>query len=207
ARKIQAASMLYALTQGAAYRTAIDQEYRPLLAVIDAYHSEGVEALLDYARAPQATPAVAADIVATFKAAVEGPAHAGREQPLSDPYMAPLSAYTWGSNQIKAGEGNLLADLAVFGADPAMADTALKYAERYAHYLQGVNPLDLVYLSNMGAFGAEKSVTRFYSMWFAPGSPWAAVGASKYGPPPGYLVGGPNPGYAWNSCCPAGCGR
>jgi len=28
---------------------------------------------------------------------------------------------------------------------------------------------------------------------------------SEYGPPPGYLTGGPNPGYTWDSCCPSGC--
>lgn len=26
------------------------------------------------------------------------------------------------------------------------------------------------------------------------------------GPPPGYLVGGPNPSYDWAGCCPSGCG-
>ena len=73
------------------------------------------------------------------------------------------------------------------------------------HYVHGVNPLGLVYLSNMGGSGATKSVTRFFHSWFAHGSMWDAVGVSKYGPPPGYLTGGPNPGYTWDSCCPNGC--
>jgi hypothetical protein len=72
--------------------------------------------------------------------------------------------------------------------------------------MHGVNPLSLVYLSNMGAFGAESSVTRFFHTWFSHGSRWDAAGVSQYGPPPGYLTGGPNPSYTWDSCCPSGCG-
>ncbi len=54
----------------------------------------------------------------------------------------------------------------------------------------GVNPLQLCYLSNMGSYGAQKSVTRFFHSWYAKGSNWdAAPGVSKYGPPPGYLTG------------------
>jgi hypothetical protein len=59
----------------------------------------------------------------------------------------------------------------------------------------------------MGDHGAAKSVTRFYHSWFAHGSAlWDAVGVSTYGPPPGYLTGGPNPSYAWDCCCPINCG-
>jgi hypothetical protein len=72
--------------------------------------------------------------------------------------------------------------------------------------VHGVNPLQLVYLSNMAASGSTKSVTRFFHTWFAHGSQWDAAGVSKYGPPPGYLTGGPNPSYAWDGCCPASCG-
>src|SRR6185437_9682110 len=89
--------------------------------------------------------------------------------PGADPYLAYLASYTWGSNQIKASQGNLLTDVATFAIDPAAAATARKYAARYVHYLHGVNPLALVYLSSMGAFGAESSVTRFYHSWFARG--------------------------------------
>jgi hypothetical protein len=93
------------------------------------------------------------------------------------------------------------------GIDPTDDADAARAAEGYLHYLHGVNPLSLVYLSNMGGHGAARSVTRFYHTWFAHGSPlWDAVGVSTYGPPPGYLVGGPNPSYSWDGCCPSGCG-
>ena len=77
----------------------------------------------------------------------------------------------------------------------------------YLHYLHGVNPLGLVYLSNMGDAGAENSVEEFYHSWFADGSAeWDSVSGSTYGPAPGFLVGGPNPSYNWASCCPGSCG-
>jgi len=78
---------------------------------------------------------------------------------------------------------------------------------RYVHYLHGTNPLGLVYLSNMGVAGAERSVNEFYHTWFGDGSAkWDRVGVSTYGPPPGYLTGGPNPSYGWDRCCPDNCG-
>jgi|GEM_PF-5731021 len=44
----------------------------------------------------------------------------------------------------------------------------------------------------MNAHGATKSLTEIYHAWFCDGSPlWDKVGVSAYGPPPGYLAGGP----------------
>jgi len=55
----------------------------------------------------------------------------------------------------------------------------------------------------MGAFGAESSVDQFYHTWFAHGSAlWDSVSSSTYGPPPGFVVGGPNPSYSWDDRCP-----
>ena len=76
----------------------------------------------------------------------------------------------------------------------------------YVNYLHGVNPLNKVYLSNMGGLGAENSVSQFYHAWFKDGSQWDEVGRSRFGPAPGFLVGGPNPGYERDSCCNTGCG-
>jgi endoglucanase len=67
-----------------------------------------------------------------------------------------------------------------------------------------MNPLGKVYLSNMGAFGAENSIDQFFHSWFADGSAlWDSVSGSTYGPAPGFLVGGPNPSqYDWDDRCP-----
>ena len=59
----------------------------------------------------------------------------------------------------------MFTDVAAFGIDAAASAQATTYAERYVHYFNGVNPIQLVYLSNMGAFGAESSVTRFFHTW------------------------------------------
>jgi hypothetical protein len=50
-------------------------------------------------------------------------------------------------------------------------------------------------------------VNEFYHSWFTDGSArWDRVGVSEFGPPPGFLAGGPNPGYDWDGCCPSSCG-
>ncbi len=154
---------------------------------------EPLDTALEYTKTQGATAAVAQAIASTFKSNVEGSNYFGVLAANKDPYLAYLQAYTWGSNQTKAGQGNMFADVAAFAIDPATSAQATKYAERYVHYVHGVNPLQLVYLSNMGAQGAELSVTRFFHTWFGHGTLWDAVGVSKYGPPPRYLTGGPNP--------------
>ncbi|NHZ65813.1 glycoside hydrolase family 9 protein [Massilia genomosp. 1] len=56
----------------------------------------------------------------------------------------------------------------------------------------------------MGGLGASNPVDQFYHTWFVHGSAkWDSVKDSTYGPPPGLLVGGPNPGYHWENACPA----
>ena len=90
------------------------------------------------------------------------------------------------------------------GADARDSDNI---ALGYIHYLHGVNPLGKVYLSNMGDYGAKDSVDSFYHSWFSHGSPhWDSVSESSFGPASGFLVGGPNPSYSWDACCPDSCG-
>jgi endoglucanase len=204
-KKLQAAVFLFELTGTASYKTFFDANESQLLSAFDPFHVEPLDTALEYTRVPGATPSVVQSITSTFKSNIEGSNYFGVLAANKDPYLAYLQAYTWGSNQNKAGQGNMFADVAAFGIDTASADLATKYAERYVHYVHGVNPLELVYLSSMSAQGAESSVTRFFHSWFGHGTSWDAVGVSKYGPPPGYLTGGPNPSYAWDSCCPSNC--
>src|SRR5262249_31668955 len=79
-------------------------------------------------------------------------------------------------------------------------------ALEYLHYLHGVNPLGLVYLTNMKSAGAENSVNTMFHVWFAAGTRWSKVTDTTPGPPPGYLVGGPNPAFAADPCCTAPAG-
>jgi hypothetical protein len=208
-KKLMAAVFLYELTGGAAYQTFFDANYASVDLISSGYTDpsmvEKQDTLLEYANAAGATPASATQINTVFKNAMGGSGYFGALQSGADPYLAYINGYYWGSNQIKGAQGNLFEDVIAFGVDAPKNADAARAAERYVHYLHGVNPLQLVYLSNMGAWGATKSVTRFFHTWFAHGSSWDAAGVSTFGPPPGYLTGGPNPGYSWDSCCPGGC--
>ena len=99
-------------------------------------------------------------------------------------YVTDLSDYHWGSNGIVAREGLL----SLINATP-------ERASRLLNYLHGVNPMGLVYMTNMGEFGAERSAQYIFHAWH---------GGKE--PPPGFLVGGPNQYYEVNACCPNSCG-
>ena len=95
----------------------------------------------------------------------------------------------------------------MYDRDEVVAVTADLAAMGYLHYIHGVNPLGLVYLTNMKRAGAENSADRLYHTWFAHGDArWDKVTETTPGPPPGYLVGGPNPEYSLDECCTAAFG-
>jgi hypothetical protein len=210
-KAVAAAVYLWELTGDDTYRTYVDAHYREAHILSQGVTSEGdydpTHPLLHYALLPGATPAVAADIKRAFAAGFEKPGWAAADD---DAYMTHVSGYWWGSNLIKANAGNIYADEAHFGLVERPASVPLWRAAAYVHYLHGVNPLGKVYLSNMKSLGASNSVNRFYHTWFSHDSTrWADVRTTKYGPAPGYLVGGPNPDYSWAKGCPqinAKCG-
>ncbi len=208
-KHLQAALYLFEATGDTTYRDFFDANYAGVNVIAEGYvdssHGEEQETLLAYAQAGNATASVAQKIKTAYLGALQTSTNLGAIQSNADPYLAYLKDYFWGSNQTKSDQGNLLYDVVTFAIDAPTSAEAARGAERYVHYLHGVNPLQLVYLSNMANYGAQKSVTRFYHAWFGQGSNWDAAGVSKYGPPPGYLTGGANPSYTWDSCCPGGC--
>jgi hypothetical protein len=120
-----------------------------------------------------------------------------------DPYRAFLKDYTWSSNQIKMAQARLFQHLAKRGSGDN-AGKAAAAAEDYVHYLHGVNPLGMVYLTNMKKVGAEHSASTIFHTWFADKSKWDAVTSSTPGPAPGFLAGGPNnSGFEPDGCCKA----
>ncbi|MEP3654847.1 MAG: glycoside hydrolase family 9 protein [Litorimonas sp.] len=121
-------------------------------------------------------------------------------------YRSYVDGYWWGSNSTKARRGSVYTQAIVGGVGERSQTEYLNAASDYLHYIHGVNPLNKVYLSNMSGYGAENSVTQFYHAWFKKGTVWDAVGVSKYGPAPGFLVGGPNQGYSRDDCCQTVCG-
>ncbi len=114
-------------------------------------------------------------------------------------YM-PTWAYYTGSNGRKAAYGAINVALANWGVGDS-SDLWDKGAS-VLHSLHGVNPIGIVYLSNMSGFGADKSVNEIYHSWFADGTVYDNAQTSPIGPPPGYMPGGPNPYFSVSTLTP-----
>jgi endoglucanase len=210
-KRIDAAVYLFEVTGDTTYRDFVDAHYSELhlIASSMAYPFElgPQETLLYYASLPNATATVAERIRSAYRSAILGADNLDAHRREIDPYLAYMKDYVWGSNSTKANQGLMFLDVILQGVDTSLEGEARKAAERYLHYLHGVNPLQMVYLSNMSSYGADKGVNEFYHSWFVDGSAlWDRVGTSTYGPAPGFLTGGPNPQYDWDGCCPSGCG-
>jgi len=209
-----AAVYLYAATSGAEYKTYLEAEYTKadLKNFADPFREMENASLLYYANLSGVTPAVATNIKTWFTNDMNSGSNWNAMVNKSDPYLAYIDVYVWGSNSTKSGKGNMFMDLPKYGFNTFNATQARNYALTYVNYLHGVNPQGMVYLSNMYSLGVYSSVNEFYHSWFADGSAkWDRVGTSTFGPAPGFLVGGPNPSYDWDGNCTssspnAGCG-
>ena len=104
--------------------------------------------------------------------------------------------YLWGSNIGKSHSGVNFYNLITYGLDSANHTHYKNAAQGYVHYMHGVNPLNIVYLINMYAHESESSCNEIYHGWFADGSDFDNALTSLYGPPPGYVPGGPNGAFA-----------
>jgi hypothetical protein len=244
-KQVQAAVFLFELgaAGSSAYQAVVDANYAELESSFAPSRIEQLDTVLEYAKLPGATSSVATAIWSTFESSVDGASVAGMVP--TDPYRGYVATYDFtgylGSNQAKAGQGNMFYDLIAFSSagvdagsggtpeagagDATVADATTNddgdagsstaeagvasagdagppegpaaYALGYLHYFHGVNPLALVYLTNMNgdyltnpsAPAVAHSLTATYSAWFT-GTP-----------PPGYVVAGPNPQYDWESCC------
>jgi len=216
--KMAAALYLYDLTGQTSYLTVFENSYTtfPLLAwkgsnpgYVSQYFQEGNELLLFYTTLSGASSTIVNKInTATLGGLKLSGDFIGALTNQTDPYRSFIKDYNWGSNQYKSNYGYILWKVSNLGLDnSANNDTYLKASAEYLHYIHGVNPFQLVYLTNMSTYGAENSINEIYHTWFCDGSPkWDRVGTSTYGPPPGYLSGGANSSYNWDGCCPSGCG-
>ncbi len=153
---------------------------------VDAYRYEIQDAALLLARQPGAPAEMRSYYSEIFGRRFDAAPSGG--------YDVPLDAMHWGSNVTMARAGALYVDGARLSDNPEIAARYLAEARDYLHYLHGANPMGKVYLTNMSAFGAEQSVMRLYHTW------------RTSAPIPGFLVGGPNPTYSWDGCCPETCG-
>jgi hypothetical protein len=213
AYKLDAAAQLFMVTGDATYRTFFDANYTQLHMFsngnnyVAPWDVQSQDAMLDYADATGATAATVSAIRTAYLAGAKGSGNLGAITSNQDPYLAYMHDYVWGSNSTKAQVGNLFSAVVVHKLDSTSNADMTRAASRYVHYIHGTNPLSLVYLTNMYDHGAENCANEIFHTWFTDGSAlWDRVGTSTYGPPPGYMPGGPNPSYTWDSCCPSGCG-
>jgi hypothetical protein len=195
---VEAAIYLFAVTADRVFEKYIGEHYKEAHAYHDIgwsrYKADQGEALLFYAALPGADHALAQSILADKLADVKAGNHIYGFDPDDDLYRAFLheAQYHWGSNNPRANYGNT--NLDVINHDLGLTDTS-RYRARalgILHYMHGVNPLGIVYLSNMYAYGASASVNEIYHVWFSAKSRWSDAKTSPCGPPPGYVPGGPN---------------
>lgn len=199
---VVAAVYLFALTGESQFEKLIEEKYGQTRPFQDdrwsVYEPEQGDALLAYTRLPAANPALKAAIL-------QRKSQQAREveiyglRPELDLYRAYMrrDSYHWGSNQPRANYGNTNYDLLDYALVPeTTAGDIRARAAGLLHFFHGVNPLALVYLSQMEPYGAEKSVSELFHSWFRDGDPrWDSSRNSSLGPAPGYVVGGPNANY------------
>lgn len=206
--KFEAAVYLYEITGGPNYKGIIESNYTSIIRSWGPtqWDTDKQEAMLYYSRLPGISLQVKYDILVKF---ISGITKNPYQLPMAinnkDPYRSPIKDFTWGSNASKVKQARLYQLLALYGND-VDANKIDAIAMGYVHYIHGVNPLGLVYLTNMQSAGAAHSVTTVYHNWFTYGSRWEKVSETMPGPAPGYLAGGPNPHYSMDKCCAAAPG-
>ncbi len=199
---VTAAVYLFALTGTKEFDDYVGEHYRITRPFQDerwsVYEQSQGDALLAYADLPNSNSETKKQILARKTALAEKVDVFGfkPELDLYAAYMRPDS-YHWGSNNARAAYGNTNYDLVQHGLVSGKARTS--YVERAAgmlHSFHGVNPMQLVYLTNMYAFGGEHCADEMFHAWFRDGhARWDNARNSRLGPAPGYVTGGPNADY------------
>lgn len=209
AYKVKAATYLWNLTKDDRYKSFLEGNYQNIHLIqwsfAFPFETDNQSTLLYLSNTEGISQTVTNDIKTTYRSAMESEYNFGAITSESDPYLSYLKDYVWGSNGTKSNKGLMFTDYVQSAINTDKDQLAMRSAERYIHYIHGLNPLNFCYLSNMLSYGADNGVSQFYHTWFDDGSDWDIAGVDKYGPAPGFLVGGANPTYDWDSCCPNNC--
>ncbi|HEY3132740.1 MAG TPA: glycoside hydrolase family 9 protein [Acidobacteriota bacterium] len=113
------------------------------------------------------TPGASEGIVAAMKTAIAR--HVNWVFQNNDLYNSGIVAddYYWSSNQVKAEYAMDLFWAARFGATGSHTPAeCLNHAQDYLHYLNGANPMNMVYMSNAESAGAKHGIWHLYHAWF-----------------------------------------
>ena len=195
--RLNAALRLYVLTGDASYKKLFEDHYTefPLLRWWgDSYRYHQHSMFILYLSLPDADATIKSAIEDKFVYLMNKEGDFMSAFP-TDGYRSFSRDYNWGSNGHKSAYGTLFDRLANLGISGIDKDTYHRAAEEYLHYILGVNPFGFVYLTNMGSYGASKSISSIFHSWFNEGTKWDA------NPAPGYLAGGPYSDYKWDACC------
>jgi hypothetical protein len=211
--KRRAAVYLFAATGKPEYHDYVRKAYRETPVIRDAgqietYGERESMTMLYYTTLPGADAGIAAEIREHYQKAMQGEHTARAVVEGRSAYRAymPPAHFRWGSNREISRQGQLHLNLLLYDFDAPAAYDAREVGLGVLHYIHGVNPQGMTYLSNMYAVGATRAPNEFYHLWYMDGSPrWDRVGVSEFGPAPGFLVGGPNPNYDRAECCPNSC--
>lgn len=151
-----------------------------------------IDALLDYAHYSGGNTALQSQILDSFNEAITNNWNGFFGFNSDDLYRAfmPAWSYHWGSNQPKALYGIL--NMLAARSTQLPKDVFIQKAYDQLHYFHGVNPLGIVYLSNMYEVGGDVCANEIYHAWFYDGTDWDHAINSPYGPAPGFVPGGPN---------------
>ena len=192
---VAAAIYLYAVTEKPEYKKWVEQKYQVLQPWHDIrwgmWENYQGSAIMDYVALPGISPQVK-DAILSKRLGEVNWVDIYQFRPDEHLYQAPNPVYTWGSNRTICDVGQTVMELVHHGLVPERHQEFINRSAHILHYIHGVNPQNLVYLSNMSDYGAEHSVHKMYHTWFAKDTPWSDSRTGP-GPAPGYLVGGPNP--------------
>jgi hypothetical protein len=211
---VTAAVYLFALTGDATFDAYVAKKYeitRPFKDDLWSVYSQSQgDALLYFATLPNANSAAKQAILARKRSLAQTSdiyGFAGARS-LYRSYMR-KDMFHWASNNVRASVANTNYDMVQYGFEPARSESYVERAESLLHSFHGVNAMQIVYLTNMYANGAEACADETYHAWFKHGDPkWGNARTSSLGPAPGYLTGGPNLQYcAWQNAAEHACAR
>jgi endoglucanase len=175
------------------------------------YRQSQGDALLHYAELKHADASTARAIVQR-KVTQSESIDIYRIRPQFDLYRAFMrpGTYHWGSNNQRASIGNTNYDLVQdkLVKKPEDVQNIIDRAAGMLHSFHGVNPMQLVYLTNMYAIGGDACADEMYHHWFRDKHPkWDNARTSELGPAPGYVTGGPNKDYCNGQPAEQACSR
>ena len=203
ATSLSAAIYLFASTGTASYKTFIDANYNihPIQWTSwYAFEAAFQDALLYYCGTVGATAGTVTAIKNSCISSVKTNNTDFLASYLSktDAYIAFMrdNDYVWGNNQNKCEAGSIFYNMVQYNLDTPNKTNYRDASEGYIHYLHGVNPNGLVFLTNANQFGGDNFTHEIYHGWFGDGTPFDGNVIPYLGPPPAFIPGGVNPSYS-----------